>query len=136
VDFHHQRNADVTVAAIPVSAHLSTDFGVIEAGADGAIHGFYEKEIHAPTIPGKEDQVYASMGNYLFSGRVLRRELHADMRRHGSRRDFGYDILPSMLGRAAMYAYDFQSNILPGESGGVALYWRDLGTLDAFPEPL
>ncbi|HVU46752.1 MAG TPA: glucose-1-phosphate adenylyltransferase [Terracidiphilus sp.] len=134
VDFHHQRNADVTVAAIPVSAHLSTDFGVIEAGADGAIHGFYEKDIHAPTIPGKEDQVYASMGNYLFSGRVLRRELHADVHRSGSRRDFGYDILPSMLGRAAMYAYDFQSNILPGESGGVALYWRDLGTLDAYYE--
>ena len=134
VDFHHQRNADVTVAAIPVSAHMSTDFGVIEAGADGAIHGFYEKDIHAPTIPGKEDQVYASMGNYLFSGRVLRRELHADVHRPSSRRDFGYDILPSMLGRAAMYAYDFQSNILPGESGGAALYWRDLGTLEAYYE--
>jgi glucose-1-phosphate adenylyltransferase len=74
------------------------------------------------------------MGNYLFSGRVLRRELQADVHRPRSRRDFGYDILPSMLGRAAMYAYDFQSNILPAESGGVALYWRDLGTLDAYYE--
>ena len=134
VDFHHQRNADVTVAAIPVSAHLSSDFGVIEAGADGAIHGFYEKDIHAPTIPGNNDQVYASMGNYLFSGRVLRKELQADVHRPGSRRDFGYDILPSMLGRAAMYAYDFQSNIMPGELSGAALYWRDLGTLDTYYE--
>jgi len=134
VDFHHQRNADVTVAAIPVSAHLSTEFGVIEAGADGAIHGFHEKDIHAPTIPGKVDQVYASMGNYLFSGRVLRDELHADERRPGSRRDFGYDILPSMLGRMAMYAYDFQSNILPDETADRALYWRDLGTLEAYYE--
>ncbi len=134
VDFHHQRNADVTVAAIPVSARLSTDFGVIEAGPDAAIHGFYEKDMNAPTIPGKQDQVYASMGNYLFSGRALREELRADVQCSGSRRDFGYDILPSMLGRAAMYAYDFRSNILPGESGGTALYWRDLGTLDAYYE--
>ena len=134
VEFHHDRNADVTVAAIPVSAHLSTEFGVLEARADGAVHGFYEKDNHAPTIPGKEGQVYASMGNYLFSGRALQKELHADALRSGSRRDFGYDILPSMLGRAAMYAYDFQSNILPGETGGAALYWRDLGTLDAYYE--
>jgi glucose-1-phosphate adenylyltransferase len=40
IDFHELMNADVTVAAIPVSAHLATEFGVIEAGVDGAVHGF------------------------------------------------------------------------------------------------
>ena len=74
------------------------------------------------------------MGNYLFSGRVLREELRADAHRTESRSDFGYDILPAMLGRASMYAYDFQFNILPGEAGGAALYWRDVGTLDAYYE--
>jgi len=134
IDFHERMHADVTMAAIPMSAELSTEFGVIEAGADGAIHGFHEKDRDAPTIPGKPDQIYASMGNYLFSGRVLLQELEADALRPGSRRDFGYDILPSMLGRAAMYAYDFQTNIMPGETGDAPLYWRDLGTLDAYYE--
>ena len=134
VEFHEQMNADVTVAALPVSSYLSTEFGVIEAGPDGAIHGFHEKEIDAPTIPGRSDQVYASMGNYLFSGRVLLNELQADALRTESRHDFGYDILPSMLGRAAIYAYDYETNIIPGEAGGTPMYWRDLGTLEAYYE--
>ena len=134
LEFHERVKADVTVAALPVSCHLSTEFGVIEAGEDGAIHGFHEKDVNAPTIPGRSDQVYASMGNYLFSGRVLVRELLADAARTESRHDFGYDVLPSMLGRAAMYAYDFQSNTIPGELSGAPVYWRDLGTLDAYYE--
>jgi len=134
VEFHERMNADVTVAAIPVSSHLSTEFGAIEAGPDGAIHGFHEKEIDAPTIPGRSDQIYASMGNYLFSGRVLLDELQADAVRMKSRHDFGYDILPSMLGRAAMYAYDYATNIIPGEAGGAPMYWRDVGTLEAYYE--
>ena len=134
VEFHERMNADVTVAAIPVSSHLSTEFGVIEAGQDGAIQGFHEKDIDAPTIPGRPDQIYASMGNYLFSGRVLLKELKADARRKESKHDFGYDILPSMMGRAAMYAYDYQTNIIPGESGEAPMYWRDLGTLEAYYE--
>ena len=134
VEFHERMNADVTVAAIPVSSHLSTEFGVIEAGQDGAIQGFHEKDIDAPTIPGRSDQIYASMGNYLFSGRVLLKELKADALRKESKHDFGYDILPSMLGRAAMYAYDYQTNIIPGESGEAPMYWRDLGTLEAYYE--
>ena len=58
VEFHERMNADVTVAAIPVSSHLSTEFGVIEAGQDGAIRGFHEKDIDAPTIPGRSDQIW------------------------------------------------------------------------------
>jgi glucose-1-phosphate adenylyltransferase len=134
LDFHERVKADVTVAALPVSCDLSTDFGVIEAAADGAIRGFHEKDVNAPTIPGRSDQVYASMGNYLFSGRVLVEELQADAARANSRHDFGYDVLPSMLGRAAMYAYDYQTNVIPGELSGTPVYWRDLGTLETYYE--
>ena len=134
VQLHERMNADVTVAAIPVSSHLSTEFGVIEAGPDGAIHGFHEKEKDAPTIPGRSDHIYASMGNYLFSGRVLVNELQADSVRMNSRHDFGYDILPSMLGRAAMFAYDYETNVIPGEAVRAPIYWRDLGTLEAYYE--
>src|SRR5205085_6219392 len=53
IDFHERMNADVSVAAIPVSAHLSAEFGVIEAAPDGAIVAFHEKRSEAPTIPGE-----------------------------------------------------------------------------------
>jgi glucose-1-phosphate adenylyltransferase len=78
--------------------------------------------------------VYASMGNYIFSAKALFRELHADAFRPNSHHDFGRDILPAMLGRAKMHAYDFQTNIIPGEHAGAAIYWRDVGTLDAYYE--
>ena len=85
-------------------------------------------------MPGKPQQVYASMGNYLFSARTLLREIHADARRHDSTHDFGRDILPSLLGRVPMYAYDFQASRVPGEPGDSPAYWRDVGTLDAYYE--
>ena len=134
IEFHERMHADVTVAAIPVSAHLATEFGVIEAGADGTVHSFHEKNVDAPTMPGQPDKVYASMGNYIFSARTLLRELQADALRQESKHDFGHDILPSLLGRAAIYAYDYQTNVIPGELAAVPVYWRDVGTLEAYYE--
>lgn len=134
IDFHERMRADVTVAAVPVPHELATAFGVIEADEGGAIHGFHEKSDHAPSIPGVPGMIYASMGNYIFSARTLYRELHADAQRPNSRHDFGRDILPGMLGRANMLAYDFQTNVIPGEPGPAPAYWRDVGTLDAYYE--
>jgi len=132
VGFHEERHAEVTVAACPVEARLSTEFGVIEATPDGTIVGFHEKKADAPTIPGEMLRVYASMGNYIFSSGTLLRELRADARREDSRHDFGHDILPSMLGRARMYAYDFQENQIPGEPANWTAYWKDVGTLEEY----
>jgi glucose-1-phosphate adenylyltransferase len=78
--------------------------------------------------------IYASMGNYLFSARVLYQELQADAQRPNSRHDFGRDILPGMLGRSNVRAYDFQTNVIPGEPSPAPAYWRDVGTLDAYYE--
>jgi glucose-1-phosphate adenylyltransferase len=132
VDFHVRRKADVTIAAIPVEKRFSKEFGVIEADSEGRVHGFCEKEDKAPTIPGDPDRVYASMGNYIFSTGVLLRELAADADNENSFHDFGRDILPSLVGRAALYAYDFESNRIPGEPEGKPVYWRDVGTIEAF----
>jgi glucose-1-phosphate adenylyltransferase len=134
IEFHERMHADVTVSAIPVSARLSAEFGVIEADMDGAVRGFHEKNVDAPTIPGTPNTVYASMGNYVFSARTLFAELQADALREDSKHDFGYDILPSLLGRGAVYAYDYQTNLLPGEAGTSLAYWRDVGTLEAYYE--
>ena len=71
IDFHMAKHAEVTVAAIPVPQKHAAEFGVIEANEDGRILAFHEKNADAPTMPGDPSQVYASMGNYIFSKRTL-----------------------------------------------------------------
>jgi len=132
VEFHVDRSAQVTVSAIPVEKEQAIEFGVIETTEDGSITGFHEKKPDAPTMPGDPNRVYASMGNYLFSTKVLLDELRADGEKENSSHDFGRDILPNLIGRAAMFAYDFQTNRIPGDPAGAPVYWRDVGTLDAY----
>jgi glucose-1-phosphate adenylyltransferase len=134
IEYHVEKRAGVTIAAIPVQKHLASEFGVIETTDDGSVVGFHEKNANAPTMPGDPNRVHASMGNYIFSTDVLLRELMADGEREESSHDFGKDILPRLIGRADMYAYDFQTNIIPGDPIGSPQYWRDVGTLDAYYE--
>ncbi len=134
IEYHVEKRAGVTIAAIPVGKELASEFGVIETTDDGSIIGFHEKNPNAPTMPGDPTRVHASMGNYIFSTDVLLRELMADGEKEDSSHDFGKDILPSLIGRADMYAYDFQTNIIPGDPIGSPQYWRDVGTLDAYYE--
>jgi glucose-1-phosphate adenylyltransferase len=132
IEFHIDRGAQVTVSAIPVEKEQAAEFGVLETREDGLISGFHEKKLDAPTMPGDPNRVYASMGNYLFSTKVLLDELRVDGENEHSAHDFGRNILPGLIGRADMYAYDFQTNRIPGDPPGAPVYWRDVGTIDAF----
>jgi glucose-1-phosphate adenylyltransferase len=134
VEYHVEKQAGVTVAAIPVEKQYASEFGVIETTSDARIRGFHEKKVDAPTMPDDPTRVFASMGNYIFSTDVLLRELLADGKSKDSSHDFGKDILPSLIGRADMYAYDFQTNVIPGDPIGSPQYWRDVGTIDAYYE--
>jgi glucose-1-phosphate adenylyltransferase len=134
IEYHVEKRAGVTVAAIPVEKEYASEFGVIETTPEGNIIGFHEKKADAPTMPGDPTRVYASMGNYVFSTELLLRELYDDSSNEQSSHDFGKDILPSLIGRADMYAYNFQTNVIPGDPIGAPQYWRDVGTLDAYYE--
>ena len=134
IDFHMAKHAEVTVAAIPMPRVQAGEFGVIEADADGRIRGFHEKKPKAPTMPGDPSRVYASMGNYIFSARTLVDLLKADAKHPGSHHDFGMDILPKLAGNAPIYAYNFETNRIPGEAEGSVPYWRDVGTIEAYYE--
>ncbi|HYO82516.1 MAG TPA: glucose-1-phosphate adenylyltransferase, partial [Bryobacteraceae bacterium] len=133
LEFHKAKGAAVTVAAIPVDKQYASEFGVIETAADGSIVGFHEKRSDAPTMPGDPERVYASMGNYIFSTDVLLKELYRDGGTDSSH-DFGRDILPGLIGKVPMYAYDFQTNVIPGDPKDQPVYWRDVGTIDAYYE--
>jgi glucose-1-phosphate adenylyltransferase len=132
LEFHEQKRAQATVAAIPVPKALASEFGVIETASDGRILGFHEKNPNAPTMPGNPDMVLASMGNYIFSTAPLLRYLHEDAKMKDTAHDFGRNILPRWVERGDVYAYDFQSNRIPGDPIGASGYWRDVGSIDAY----
>lgn len=134
IEYHQQKRAHVTIAALPTDKKFAKDFGVIEATESGRIIGFHEKKADAPTMPGDSNRVYASMGNYVFSTDRLLKMIEEDQEDPESSHDFGKDILPKAIGRAEMFAYNFNMNKIPGEDPDKCPYWRDVGTLDAFYE--
>jgi glucose-1-phosphate adenylyltransferase len=135
IDFHLKSAAICTVAAIPVEKQFASEFGVIEADDNNRIHSFHEKNPNAPAIPSRPEHVFASMGNYLFRTKALLDALHEDAADPTSSHDFGKDILPRLTNRReAVYAYDFQTNRIPGEAADHSVYWRDVGTIDAYWE--
>ena len=134
IEYHIEKAAEVTIAAIPTPKKHAEEFGVIEAAEDDRILAFHEKNPDAPTMPGDSEQVYASMGNYIFSTRTLLRLLKEDALNPESHHDFGKDILPKLAGQGRMFAYNFQTNRIPGEPADSEPYWRDVGTIDAYYE--
>jgi glucose-1-phosphate adenylyltransferase len=134
IEYHSAKKAEVTIAAIPTEKKFASEFGVIEASADGHILGFHEKKADAPTMPDDPERVYASMGNYIFNTESLIRLLKEDAAKPDSNHDFGKDILPALAGKAEIFAYDFQKNRIPGEKVDAEPYWRDVGTIEAYYE--
>src|SRR6059058_818792 len=69
---HISSGAGVTVAAIRQPLSLANQFGVIEVSGDGKrIQAFREKPQDPAGLPDAPDQVYASMGNYVFTTQPL-----------------------------------------------------------------
>lgn len=134
LEYHLEKEADVTVAAIPVPRSEASAFGVIEADADGKIVRFHEKPTDPPAMPGDPDRVLASMGNYVFTTEALVREVTADADRPLSGHDMGGDVIPAITREGGAYVYDFARNDVPGQTERERGYWRDIGTIDAYYE--
>lgn len=131
VAFHLEHDADATVAALSVPLYQARQFGVIRTWVDGRIAAFEEKPAHPACCPNDSSAAYVSMGNYLFRPQVLRRALHEAERRGGH--DFGRDVLPRLVRRGNVWAYDFRRNSVAGLAPWEEpVYWRDVGTVDAY----
>jgi glucose-1-phosphate adenylyltransferase len=130
---HIETGAAVTVAALRAPLAQADQFGVIEAGADGhTITAFREKPKDAVGLPDAPDQVYASMGNYLFTTEALIEAVTSDADASESSHDMGGNIVPMLVENEAAHVYDFSKNVVPGEGERDHGYWRDVGTLDAY----
>jgi glucose-1-phosphate adenylyltransferase len=127
---HVDSGADVTLATLPINPDEVERFGVVEVARNGEVTGFQEKPktttLRSPFNPNKVD---ASMGIYIFNTDVLLPALMKDAEDPTSKHDFGHNILPAILGKYKMSAFNFVD-----ENRQEALYWRDVGTLDAYYE--
>jgi glucose-1-phosphate adenylyltransferase len=130
LESHIEGNADITIAAQPVSAEDATQMGILKFDDLGQISGFEEKpsaerlaemgtSIPRGAIAGgttPEKPFVASMGIYVFNREVLLEMLDAP----GV--DFGKEIIPNAISTHAVNPYVFRG------------YWADVGTIDSFYE--
>ncbi|HHI96928.1 MAG TPA: glucose-1-phosphate adenylyltransferase [Thermodesulfatator atlanticus] len=108
VAFHRAREAQVTVAMMPVPWEETHHFGIAITDEEDRIIDWEEK-------PAKARSNLASMGVYVFDTSYL-----IDVLKRVPQEDFGMHILPQALKEARVYAYRFEG------------YWRDVGTLEAY----
>ncbi|CUQ34738.1 glucose-1-phosphate adenylyltransferase [Clostridium baratii] len=116
LEFHKEKNADVTIAVIEVTMEEATRFGIMNTREDLSIYEFEEK----PKFPKSNK---ASMGVYIFNWKALKKYLKEDELDSTSSNDFGKNIIPKMLkDNKRMVAYPFKG------------YWKDVGTIDSLWE--
>jgi glucose-1-phosphate adenylyltransferase len=72
------------------------------------------------------------MGNYIFSTEALREAILEDAKDEGSKHDMGGSIIPMLVGQNDAWVYNFNQNVVPGQTVREFGYWRDVGTLDAY----
>jgi len=125
---HEDSGADVTIATILVDPAETRNFGVVDIDSAGRVVGFEEKPLTTNLrSPYNPEMVSASMGVYLFNTDVLIPVLLKDAEDPDSQHDFGHNILPRMAGDYRVCSFNFID-----ENRKEALYWRDVGTLEAY----
>lgn len=127
---HREAKADLTIGVVPMPKEEASSVGVMEVDDENHVVGFEEKPKIPKTVPQDPEHVYGSMGIYIFNREVLERELAEDAPKDTAH-DFGKNIIPQMIQRQdrKILAYNFVDL-----NNKEALYWRDVGTLDAYYE--
>ncbi len=133
IETHHNAQADVTIAAIPVTEEQTSGFGLMSVDTHNRITGFVEKpktqEERAPYyVPAEwlerrgiacnNRHYLANMGIYLFRTEVLYEVLTA----RPLATDFGKEVFPRHYKNKRMIAHFFDG------------YWEDLGTIKSYHE--
>jgi glucose-1-phosphate adenylyltransferase len=133
LEAHIDSGAEVTLAGLRVPVEQASQFGVIDADGQGHIRAFHEKPSAATGLADDPSQVYASMGNYVFTTEALIDAVQHDAADERSQHDMGGNIITTMVARGDASVYDFtRDNDVPGTTDRDRGYWRDVGTIDAY----
>jgi len=126
--FHVNKGADVTVATTEVDEIVGSQFGIMKVDEEDRVTSFNEKPKEVRSLCHRRGTLLANMGVYIFNSDVLRGSLEEDAGKE-SNHDFGKDIIPEMIQKARVFAYNFKD-----EDRKEPEYWRDVGTIDAYFE--
>lgn len=133
IHFHRMNRADITIAALEVSAEDAIRFGVLSVDDDARVTAFNEKPANPELIPGRKT-CFASMGNYIFSTKKLIEVLLEGKKKYEDL-DFGKHVIPMMLASGdRIYTYNLNDNVIPGMRAEERGYWKDVGTIDSYYE--
>lgn len=125
INHHINTKAEVSIACCKVPAEQAHQFGVVDIDAGNRIVNFIEKPTNIAQENDNLDDVKASMGIYLFNTQVLIQILEQDQHDDQSTHDFGHDIVPKLIEKNDVVAYQFDQ--FQSEH-----YWRDVGTIDSY----
>ncbi len=129
---HKDREADVTISAVPVDHEAAKSLGIMRLDDTGKVIGFLEKPkteaeiehvrtdpawIDARGIPSKGRDCLASMGIYLFNKSTL-----LDVLEKTDYKDFGKEVFPATIRSKKVQVHLFDG------------YWEDIGTIRSFFE--
>jgi glucose-1-phosphate adenylyltransferase len=129
---HVEKQADLTVACIEVPIAEAVSFGVMSVDEQHRIIQFVEKPAQPQSMPGNPELALVSMGIYVFSAKFLFEQLLRDAEDPLSSHDFGKDVIPHCVTQHRCYAQNFADSCVSDSASPV--YWRDVGTLDAYWE--
>ena len=126
--------ADVTVGCLEATLEEAKGFGVMHVDDDNTIIEFLEKPKNPPPMPGKPDVALCSMGIYVFETSFLIELLKEDAA--------DPEFEPRLRqGHHSLHRQERQSGRAPFlqvlralDRGGASIYWRDVGTVDAYWE--
>jgi glucose-1-phosphate adenylyltransferase len=127
---HIEKNADITIATIPVSKKEASDFGILKTDEENTITSFIEKpkgeallaEWSSDTGEAMQQQgrnYLASMGIYIFNRKLLVEMLTETYK---DDTDFGKEILPKSLEQHKVVSFQYEG------------YWTDIGHIHSFFE--
>ena len=126
INEHIRKNADISIATIPVNAKDATDFGILKTDDENFISSFIEKP-KAELLPEWTSETsnemksvgrnyLASMGIYIFNRDLLIKMLGENP----DEKDFGKEIIPRSLNHSKVLSYQYEG------------YWTDIGNISSF----
>lgn len=129
INFHREQEADLTVAVVEIPKEKASEFGICDVDEKSRVKNIIEKPKSKKELSIDLDNVFASMGIYIFKRDVLRKVLRENAENKESSHDFAKNVIPMMLGSYKIVVYNFKD-----EKTNKSMYWRDVGSLDAYYE--